>query len=50
MHVVAFDDAVELISGVQRLDHSLIKKTRYYPQGGPKGDALVRAVFDFAGI
>lgn len=44
VRVVAFDDAVELVAEVQRLHPGMFEKTLFFPEGGPKGDELKRAV------
>ncbi len=42
--VVAFDDAVEMVATAQRLAPGLFERTLFFPQGGPQGDELNRAV------
>lgn len=44
IHLVACDDAVQLIAEVQRLQPALFVKTLFYPTAAPKGDELVQAV------
>ncbi len=44
VRVVAFDDAVELVAEAQLLVPGLFDKTLFFPEGGPKGDELTRAV------
>lgn len=44
VRVVAFDDAVELVADVQKQLPGLFDKTLFFPEGGPKGDDLKRAV------
>ena len=46
VRVVAFGDAVEMVSAAQKLQPSLFEKTLFFPEGGPKDEALTRAVFD----
>ncbi len=50
VHVVAFDDAVELVAGAQKLSPGIFEKTLFYPEGGPKGDELKRAVRDLCQV
>ena len=44
VRVVAFDDAVEMVAEAQRLHPGIFEKTLFFPQGGPKGEDLVRMV------
>ncbi|MBX3022977.1 MAG: hypothetical protein KF799_14980 [Bdellovibrionales bacterium] len=44
VHLVACEDAVELIAGVQRLEPAIFEKTLFYPTQVPKGEDLKRAV------
>lgn len=44
--VVAFDDAVEMVSDAQLIQPRLFERTLFFPEGGPKGEELNRAVFD----
>ncbi|MGE4131170.1 MAG: hypothetical protein AB7F86_05995 [Bdellovibrionales bacterium] len=50
VRVVAFDDAVEMVAEAQRQHPGLFDKTLFFPQGGPKGDDLTRAVRDLCQI
>lgn len=50
VHVVGFDDAAKLVGELQKVSAASFAETLLFPQGGPKGDALVRAVRDFCGI
>jgi len=50
IHLVACDDAVELMSGVQRLQPTIFEKTLFYPNNAPRGEDLKRAVRAFCPI
>lgn len=46
LHILAVDDAVDVASRAQQLQPHLIQRTLFFPDGGPKGDGLRRAVRD----
>lgn len=46
VRVVAFEDAVEAVHDAQKVSPRLFERTLFFPEGGPKGDALTRAVQD----
>lgn len=50
VHVVAFDDAAKLVGELQKVSAASFAETLMFPQGGPKGDMLVRAVREFCGV
>jgi hypothetical protein len=50
VRVVAFDDAVEMVAEAQLMQPRLFERSLFFPEGGPKGDELKRAVFDLCQI
>jgi hypothetical protein len=44
--VVALDDAVEMVADAQTQQSRLFEKTLLFPEGGPKGEELKRAVLE----
>lgn len=46
VRVVALDDAVEVVNDAQKLSPRLFERTLFFPEGGPKGEALIRAARD----
>jgi len=50
VRAVAFDDAVEMVAEAQNLQPRLFERTLFFPEGGPKGEALNRAVLDLCQI
>lgn len=50
VRVVAFDEAVEMVAYSQNMQPRLFERTLFFPEGGPKGDALNRAVMDLCQI
>lgn len=48
IHVVACDDAVDLVGEIEKLHPGLIEKTLLYPESLPHPEDLTRAIRDFS--